>query len=62
MMRDGREKESCKRLRTGTRLSVWISNAVASVNARNFLQGGSAARSTGLLEIGDAGRLRKFLC
>jgi len=60
--RDGREKESCKRLRVGTILSVRISTAVASVSARNFLQGGSTVCSTGSLGTDGAGRLRRFLC
>ena len=37
-----------------------MSSAVASVNARNFLQGGSTVGS-GSHETGDAGRLREFL-
>jgi hypothetical protein len=61
-MRDGWKKESCKRLRSGTRLSVLMSTAVASVSARNFLQGGSPVGLAGSHGTGDAGRLRGFLC
>ena len=60
--RDGRQKESCNRLRIGTRLSVWMSMTVASVNGSNFLQGGSTVGSSGSHEIWDTERLRGFLC
>lgn len=59
-MSDGRDKESCKRCRSGNRSSIWVST-VASGNGRNFLRGGSTVGSTGSLEIDDAGRLPRFL-
>lgn len=61
-MRDGWQRESCKRLRSSTWLSVRMSTAVVSVEVRNFLQGGSPVGPTGSHETGDAGRLRGFLC
>jgi len=61
-IREGKERESCKRVRSGTMLRVWMLMAVASVNARIFLEGGSAAGAIGIHETGDARRLRGFLC
>ena len=57
---DGSGRESCRRLRSGTMLSLGISMAVASVKGRSFLQGGSVVGSAPR-ESGDAGRFREFL-
>ena len=59
-MSDGRDKESCKRCRSGNRSSIWVLT-VASGNGRNFLRRGSTVGSAGSLEIDDAGRLPRFL-
>ena len=60
-MSDGREKESCKRWRSGNKSSIWVFMTVVSCNGRNFLRGGSTVGSTGSLEIDDAGHSRMSL-
>lgn len=57
MMRDGKIRDFCNRLRSGTRLGKRTPMAVASVNFRSFLLGGSIVDSTG-----GARRLRVCLC